>query len=140
MRSKLFSVLILGLLLLVGCSQGDREQMTPRGNLERTGNYKADPSTLSEVVWQVTGASYVEAAPAMARGIVVWGGRDQVVRGTDFATGGSLWQVQLDGAISVTPTIMNRQVIVGTEGGSLYLLHLDDCRGLSGADGGTGLR
>jgi outer membrane protein assembly factor BamB len=65
------------------------------------------------------------SSAAVAKGIVVVGGRDRMVHGIDASTGGSRWTFDAGSRVDTSPVITGDRVVVATGEGELMTLDLD---------------
>jgi outer membrane protein assembly factor BamB len=63
---------------------------------------------------------------AIAKSLVVVGGRDKKIHAIDREKGTEIWGVQTDGKVDASPLILNSTVVAGSFDGNLYFLNLED--------------
>lgn len=112
------------------CGQADRPETTAGGE-ERTGAllYLAENEFLLAVdidsgrcIWSTRTGGKIEAAPAVARGVVYVGSRDGVLYAMDAATGAVRWTFQTGNAIEASPTLGPGIVYLASTDGNFYAL------------------
>jgi outer membrane protein assembly factor BamB len=63
---------------------------------------------------------------AIAKNLVVVGGRDKKIHAIDREKGMEIWGVQTDGKVDASPLILGNTVVAGSFDGYLYFLNLED--------------
>jgi outer membrane protein assembly factor BamB len=116
----------LALLLSVDCEskgQAPRAADWPlfRGNPLQTGVASSTLPADLVVRWKFKTKDSIEAAVAIAAGVVYAGSFDEHLYALDLATGQEKWKVKL-GAIRVAPSYKDGSVYVGTEDGLFFRL------------------
>ena len=96
---------------------------TFRSNVRRTGATATSVlPKLSRLRWRFATNHNIFSTPAVAAGLVCFGGRDRVVHALDQSTGAERWQFLTGKGISSSPTILADAVYIGSEDGNLYRL------------------
>ena len=99
------------------------------------GNYdnvflKADLAS-GQVVWKYTDSNApFFSSPAVARDMVIVGGRDGLVHAIGRDDGKRRWAFKTLGEVDSSPAVCGNKVIVGSSDGRLYMLGLSDGRKL----------
>lgn len=86
-----------------------------------------DPAA-GDIVWQVAseGGFPFYASPAVRGDVVVFAGRDGIVRALDAATGKERWRFRAKAKVDSSPVIVAERVFFGSNDGTLYEVALKD--------------
>jgi outer membrane protein assembly factor BamB len=83
-----------------------------------------NPSSLSQI-WEVPTGHAVWSAPAIHNGVAYFTSLDHMLYAVEIVSGTELWTLDLDGAATATPLIVNDHIYVGSFAAKVFEISLD---------------
>lgn len=102
------------------------EWLTFHGNVRRTGYSSQQVSPPLKVRWRFQTRGPVVGGPALGRGLVCFGSRDNYVYALDSISGQLRWETQTGDRVESTPAFASDGVCVSSRDGFLYCLDSGD--------------
>jgi hypothetical protein len=103
---KIALCISIGSLLTWGCDMGGDDAAMFRGNLGRTGVYKANTvKALNAIRWKFKTEGGIGSSPAIADGVVFFGSIDKYLYAVDVKTGQEKWKFKTGSEVFSSPAI-----------------------------------